>query len=345
MIHGIFHGDLHGGNLFVLPDGRTALLDFGIVGRLTRRAPAGVPADDGGGDDQRRAGRRWRRCATSARSRPTPTSTRSSATCGSTRPPIDPTTLTGEEMVKEVQRVVKALLGYGARMPKELMLYVKNMVFLDGAIARLAPDLDLLGRDRQHLDDVRDATASGSGASSASTHGRCSSTSTASRPASGSTPRSIGSPTASSRQRRELIQKRMRDHVQVALSAVGQRNVGRVRLVIARCTVDYTGRLSAHLPEATRLIMVKADGCVAIHADGGAYKPLNWMNAPNTLVDVGDRWIVTNPKGETLTITLHEVISDVASRPRRTTRGCRRTASRPTSRSCSPHRRTRSRPA
>ena len=59
--------------------------------------------------------------------------------------------------------------------------------------------------------------------------------------------------------------------------------------------------------------MVKADGCVAIHADGGAYKPLNWMNAPNTLVVSPDRWIVTNPKGETLTITLHEVISDVAS--------------------------------
>ena len=63
---------------------------------------------------------------------------------GLDRPPIDPTTLTGDEMVKEVQRVVKALLGYGARLPKELMLYVKNMVFLDGAIARLAPDLDLL---------------------------------------------------------------------------------------------------------------------------------------------------------------------------------------------------------
>jgi ubiquinone biosynthesis protein len=63
---------------------------------------------------------------------------------GLDRPPIDPTTLTGEEMVHEVQRVVKALLGYGARMPKELMLYVKNMVFLDGAIARLAPELDIL---------------------------------------------------------------------------------------------------------------------------------------------------------------------------------------------------------
>ena len=59
--------------------------------------------------------------------------------------PVDPTTLTADELVKEVQRVVKALLGYGARMPKELMLYVKNLVFLDGAIARLAPDLDLIG--------------------------------------------------------------------------------------------------------------------------------------------------------------------------------------------------------
>ena len=57
-----------------------------------------------------------------------------------------------------------------------------------------------------------------------------------------------------------------------------------MRLVIARCTVDYAGRLDAHLPEAVRLIMVKADGCVAVHADGGAYKPLNWMNAPNRLV-------------------------------------------------------------
>ena len=85
-----------------------------------------------------------------------------------------------------------------------------------------------------------------------------------------------------------------------------------MRLVIARCTVDYNGRLSAHLPEAVRLIMVKADGCVAIHADGGAYKPLNWMNAPNKLVDNGDHWIVTNPKAEQLTITLHEVITDTA---------------------------------
>ena len=85
-----------------------------------------------------------------------------------------------------------------------------------------------------------------------------------------------------------------------------------MRLVVARCTVDYRGRLDAHLPEAVRLIMVKADGCVAIHADGGAYKPLNWMNAPNTLQDNGDHWVVTNPKGEQLTITLLEVIHEAA---------------------------------
>ena len=58
--------------------------------------------------------------------------------------------------------------------------------------------------------------------------------------------------------------------------------------------------------------MVKADGCVAIHADGGAYKPLNWMNAPNTLVDHGDHWTVTNPKGEELTIRLLEVLTETA---------------------------------
>lgn len=83
-----------------------------------------------------------------------------------------------------------------------------------------------------------------------------------------------------------------------------------VRLVVASCTVDYDGRLTAHLPEATRLIMVKADGCVAIHADGGAYKPLNWMNAPNRLIEDGAEWRVVSPKGETLIITIHEIFSD-----------------------------------
>lgn len=83
-----------------------------------------------------------------------------------------------------------------------------------------------------------------------------------------------------------------------------------MRLVIARCSVDYEGRLSAHLPMATRLIMVKADGCVAIHADGGAYKPLNWMVAPNTLTEDDQQWIVRNPKGETLTVRIEEILSD-----------------------------------
>ena len=85
-----------------------------------------------------------------------------------------------------------------------------------------------------------------------------------------------------------------------------------MRLVVANCTVDYDGRLTAHLPEATRLIMVKADGCVAVHADGGAYKPLNWMNAPNRLIEDGAEWRVTSPKGEMLLITIHEVFSDTA---------------------------------
>tara|TARA_B100000676_G_scaffold39917_1_gene37765 strand:- start:464 stop:1144 length:681 start_codon:yes stop_codon:yes gene_type:complete len=91
-----------------------------------------------------------------------------------------------------------------------------------------------------------------------------------------------------------------------------------VRVVVARCTVDYDGRLTAHLPEAVRLLMVKADGCVAVHADGGAYKPLNWMNAPNTLTevasgedDVKSVWTVRSPKDEVLTITVHEVLAEL----------------------------------
>lgn len=83
-----------------------------------------------------------------------------------------------------------------------------------------------------------------------------------------------------------------------------------MRLVVANCSVTYEGRLDAALGKATRLLMIKADGCVAIHSDGGAYKPLNWMNSPNTLIEQADCWIVTNPKGEKLTIHLHQVLSD-----------------------------------
>jgi endonuclease len=85
-----------------------------------------------------------------------------------------------------------------------------------------------------------------------------------------------------------------------------------VRLIVARCTVDYAGRLETRLPEAVRLVMVKADGCVAIHSDGGAYKPLNWMNSPNTIEEMSDSWVVRNPKGETMTILFHEIFYESA---------------------------------
>ncbi len=85
-----------------------------------------------------------------------------------------------------------------------------------------------------------------------------------------------------------------------------------MRLVVAQCTVTYSGRLSAVLPSGVRLVMVKADGCVAIHADAGAYKPLNWMMAPNHVQESDLQWVVTNSKGETLIIDFEEVFSDSA---------------------------------
>jgi RecB family endonuclease NucS len=86
-----------------------------------------------------------------------------------------------------------------------------------------------------------------------------------------------------------------------------------VRLVIARCSVDYVGRLTAHLPEALRLILVKADGSVQVHSDGGSYKPLNWMSPPCKVTEEPGRWSVTGKGGETLTITISEVISDTSA--------------------------------
>jgi RecB family endonuclease NucS len=85
-----------------------------------------------------------------------------------------------------------------------------------------------------------------------------------------------------------------------------------VRLVIARCSVDYVGRLTAHLPPATRLLLVKADGSVLVHSDGGSYKPLNWMSPPCTLVETPERWTVTNRAGEQLIVTLEAVEHDSA---------------------------------
>jgi RecB family endonuclease NucS len=85
-----------------------------------------------------------------------------------------------------------------------------------------------------------------------------------------------------------------------------------MRLVIARCTVDYDGRLTAHLPSALRLLIVKADGSVLVHSDGGSYKPLNWMSPPCRLTETDDAWTVTNKTGETLTISIEEVLSDTS---------------------------------
>jgi len=90
-----------------------------------------------------------------------------------------------------------------------------------------------------------------------------------------------------------------------------------VRLVVARCQVDYSGRLTAHLPVATRVIMVKADGSVLIHSDGGSYKPLNWMSPPCTLREADEDgalvWTVSAAKSDdTLRIRLDEVLHDSA---------------------------------
>jgi endonuclease len=83
-----------------------------------------------------------------------------------------------------------------------------------------------------------------------------------------------------------------------------------VRLVIARCSVDYVGRLTAHLPSALRLLIVKADGSVLVHSDGGSYKPLNWMSPPCRLEESPGTWRVVGKGGEELRITLTEVLHD-----------------------------------
>ena len=143
LLYGVFHGDLHGGNLFVRPDGRVALLDFGITGRLDdgqrlallRLIIAGTAYDIPGQ-------------VTAMRDLGAlPAGTDIDAVIrdlGLDRPPVDPTKLSAEELTAEIRDVTKALLGYGARMPKELMLYVKDMLFLDGAMGLMAPDMDMI---------------------------------------------------------------------------------------------------------------------------------------------------------------------------------------------------------
>jgi RecB family endonuclease NucS len=86
-----------------------------------------------------------------------------------------------------------------------------------------------------------------------------------------------------------------------------------VRLIVARCEVSYSGRLTAHLPEALRLLIVKADGSVLVHADAGGYKPLNWMTPPTVIEEASGHIVVRKLKGEDrLDIRLAEVVSDSA---------------------------------
>ena len=144
MVHGIFHGDLHGGNLFVMPDGRIALLDFGITARMTaleRNAFLRLMITGATGDIKGQLA-----AFRDLGALPPDTDLDDViAELHLDQQPVDPTTLSQEQLVGELQRVIKALLGMGARLPKILMLYVKNLVFLDGAISTLAPDLDLIG--------------------------------------------------------------------------------------------------------------------------------------------------------------------------------------------------------
>ncbi len=144
LLYGVFHGDLHGGNLLVQADGTVALLDFGITGRLDER--------------KRLAFLRLQMGATTNNVTVQVEALRDLGALpadsdveavisdlGLDRPALDPTTLSADEMVDELREVTKSLLGYGARLPKELMLFVKDILFLNGAMATMAPDVDILG--------------------------------------------------------------------------------------------------------------------------------------------------------------------------------------------------------
>ena len=144
MLYGVFHGDLHGGNLLVEPGGRTVLFDFGITGRLA--------------EPQRLAFLRLLLTGTAGDVRGQlaalrdlgafPADTDLDAVFADLeldQPVKDPTQMSATEMVDQLQGLVTKLLGYGARAPKDLMLFVKNLMFLNAATATLAPDLDLIG--------------------------------------------------------------------------------------------------------------------------------------------------------------------------------------------------------
>ncbi len=142
MLHGVFHGDLHGGNLLVRADGKVALLDYGITGRLTEaRRLAFLRLLVGGTLNDVRI---QLSALIDLGALPVGIDLEAVITDLELEGPIkDPTNMSSDELTRELQQLVKKLLGYGAKMPKELMLFVKDMLFIDGALATLAPDVDL----------------------------------------------------------------------------------------------------------------------------------------------------------------------------------------------------------
>ena len=141
-LFGVFHGDLHGGNLFVCPDGRVALLDYGITGRLDEgRRLAFLRMLMGGTINDPKM-----QLAALRDLGALPADTDLDAVIrdlGIDQPVKDPTQMTPDELLAEIREMIKKLLAYGARFPKVLMLYVKDLLFIDGALATLAPEVDL----------------------------------------------------------------------------------------------------------------------------------------------------------------------------------------------------------
>ncbi len=145
VLFGVFHGDLHAGNLLVCPDGRVALLDFGITGRLDERGRRGLLrlVMSTATNDVRAQVAAMRELG----ALPDDVDVESVISdLHLDQPIVDPTTMDADELTREIREMTKALLGYGARMPKALMLFVKDMLFIDNAMATMAPDVDVLAQ-------------------------------------------------------------------------------------------------------------------------------------------------------------------------------------------------------
>ena len=226
MLHGVFHGDLHGGNLFVLADGRVALLDHGITGRLdeSKRLAFLRLMLAGTTNDVRLQVQSL--CQLGALPLDTDVVIRDLKLDG---PVKDPTKMTPDELIGEIRDITKALLGYGARMPKELMLYVKDLLFLDGAMATLAPNLDLFGT----LTEIAMHFATQHGARIASDVGIDMSTQmidiTAFKASIGVEAHVDTLTYAELQERRALIAKRMDGRQKDAAEALGVKRIGRRR--------------------------------------------------------------------------------------------------------------------